>query len=115
MCRLLFAIEIFSVACGSRSYVFGLFLGSRAVAILGLPTRRGLADMCAAIADGRPHRGNDTLALHVVEILTSIVDSGQQAKFIDLTTTCTRPDPLTPPLAQALMAAPETPALRPRL
>lgn len=42
MCRLLFAIEIFSVACGSRSYVCGLFLGTRAVAILGLRTRLGL-------------------------------------------------------------------------
>ena len=28
--------------CGSRSYVSGLFIGARAVALMGLRTRRGL-------------------------------------------------------------------------
>jgi hypothetical protein len=41
MCRLLFATE-FLRGFGNRSYVSGLLIGSRAVALMGLRTRRGL-------------------------------------------------------------------------
>jgi hypothetical protein len=41
MCRLLFATEI-SRGFGKRSYVSGVLIGSQAVALMGLRTRRGL-------------------------------------------------------------------------
>lgn len=41
MCRLLFVSE-FLRGFGNRSYVSGLLIGSRAVALMGLRTRRGL-------------------------------------------------------------------------
>ena len=42
MYRLLFANDFFGMRLGSRSYVSGLVIGSRAVALLGLRSLRGL-------------------------------------------------------------------------
>lgn len=63
----------------------------------------GLADMAAAISEGRPHRCSIEFAMHVVEVMTAILDSGEQAAFIDLETTCSRPDALGPDAARALL------------
>lgn len=86
---------------------------------LGLPNRStnagkevadyrgaGLADMALAITEGRPHRCNDELALHVIEVLTAILASGEEGRFIDLTTTCARPEALAPDAASGLLAPP---------
>lgn len=66
----------------------------------------GLADMAVAIAEGRPHRCNDELALHVVEVMTAILQSGEQRCFVDMTTTCERPAALDPAAAADLLAQP---------
>jgi predicted dehydrogenase len=64
----------------------------------------GLADMALAIAEGRPHRCNDTFATHVVEVMTAILESGESGTVITMTTTCDRPDVLDPDAARGLMA-----------
>jgi predicted dehydrogenase len=64
----------------------------------------GLADMAEAIQEGRPHRCSLELALHAVDVLTSILKSGETGKFVALSTTCERPHPLGPSEAKALLA-----------
>lgn len=64
----------------------------------------GLADMAAAIDEGRPHRCSLELATHVVEVMTAILQSAQDRQWVDMTTTCDRPDALTPDQARALLA-----------
>ncbi|MFN3662111.1 Gfo/Idh/MocA family protein [Yoonia sp.] len=63
----------------------------------------GLADMAAAIAEGREHRCNIDLAVHAVDVMTAILHAGEQRRFIDLTTTCERPASLSPDEARALL------------
>ncbi|PRY23717.1 putative dehydrogenase [Aliiruegeria haliotis] len=63
----------------------------------------GLADMMAAIAEDRPHRCSLELATHVVDVMTSLLRSGETGSFVDLSTTCERPAPLDPGAAGALM------------
>lgn len=64
----------------------------------------GLADMATAIADGRPHRCNIDVALHAVDVMTSILKAGSERRFVDMTTTCERPAALSPDEARALLA-----------
>lgn len=70
----------------------------------------GLADMALAIAQGRPHRCNDELALHVVEVMTAILQSGEEGRFVPMTTTCARPEALDPAAAGLLLAGRTVPA-----
>ncbi|MBP0482810.1 Gfo/Idh/MocA family protein [Sagittula salina] len=64
----------------------------------------GLADMAQAILDGRGHRCSLEFALHVVDVMTAILRSGEMGAFIEMTTTCERPEALGPDAARALMA-----------
>jgi hypothetical protein len=64
----------------------------------------GLADMAQAMVEGRPHRCSLDLALHAVDIMTSILKAGEAGAWVDLATTCERPAPLGPSEARALMA-----------
>ncbi len=64
----------------------------------------GLADMAAAIDAGRPHRCSLELATHVVEVMTSILKAGEDRSWINMTTTCERPAPLSPEDAKGLLA-----------
>lgn len=64
----------------------------------------GLADMAQAILEDRPHRCSLEFALHVVDVMTSILDSGEQGQFLELSTTCERPAALGIEQAKALMA-----------
>ncbi|MEW9834710.1 Gfo/Idh/MocA family protein [Mesorhizobium marinum] len=64
----------------------------------------GLSDMALAIQSGRPHRCSMELALHVVEVMTSILKSGETGRFVAMRTTCERPAPLGPKEAKALLA-----------
>lgn len=61
-----------------------------------IPQQRGigLADMLSATKHGRPHRASGDLALHVLEMMTSIVRSSDEGRRIELTTSCERPAPL---------------------
>lgn len=63
----------------------------------------GLADMAAAISDGREHRCSLELATHVVEVLTAILHSAESRSWVEMTTSCTRPEPLNPTQASALL------------
>jgi predicted dehydrogenase len=64
----------------------------------------GLADMAMAIIDGRESRCSLERALHGIDIMTSILRSGEIGAFVELSTTCTRPAPLDPAAARALLA-----------
>ncbi len=63
----------------------------------------GLADMVAAIAEGRPHRCDVSLAVHATDVMTSILKSGETGQFEAMTTTCEKPAPLGIAEAQALL------------
>ena len=63
----------------------------------------GLADMAAAIEEGRPHRCGLDLAVHVTDVMTSILRSGETGAFVEMTTTCARPEALSPDEARALL------------
>lgn len=64
----------------------------------------GLADMAQAILEDRPHRCAPDLALHVVEVMTAILASGTEGRFVDIATICERPEPLDPAAAGSLLA-----------
>jgi predicted dehydrogenase len=63
----------------------------------------GLADMAAALTDGRDARCSLERALHGVEVMTACLKSGETGQFITLQTTCTRPAALGPKEAAALL------------
>jgi predicted dehydrogenase len=62
----------------------------------GRPQTRGLglADMMAAVADGRPHRASGQLGLHVLDVMDGLVESAALGRHVTLTTSCARPDPM---------------------
>lgn len=51
----------------------------------------GMAEMAQAILEDRPHRCSLEFALHVVDVMTAILKSGETGKFITLTTSCEQP------------------------
>jgi len=53
----------------------------------------GLADMAAALGEGRPPRAGLNRALHVLEVLEAIETSAATGEMIVLTTTCERATP----------------------
>jgi predicted dehydrogenase len=63
----------------------------------------GLADMMQAIDHGRPARCSLDVALHAVDVMTSILKAGETGQVVTLTTTCERPAPLGPDEARALL------------
>lgn len=63
----------------------------------------GLADMAAAIVEGRDQRCSLERTLHGVEVMTAVLRSGETGEFVTLQTTCTRPAALGPAEAQALL------------
>lgn len=63
----------------------------------------GLADMALSIQDDRPHRCSLELALHAIEVMTSVLEAGESRQFVEMTTTCKRPEPLSPELAENLL------------
>ncbi|WP_203567965.1 Gfo/Idh/MocA family protein [Aestuariimicrobium ganziense] len=66
--------------------------------VVGAERGIGVADMAAAIRDGRPHRCSAELGHHAVEVMEAVVKSGEERRFIDILSTCQRPEgvPLTP-------------------
>ncbi|MBB2683254.1 Gfo/Idh/MocA family oxidoreductase [Rhizobium sophoriradicis] len=63
----------------------------------------GLADMAMALIEGRDARCSLDRTLHGVDVMTSILKSGEEGRFIDLSTTCTQPAALGIEEAQALL------------
>ena len=63
----------------------------------------GLAEMAAALHDGRPHRCALELALHAVDVMTAILDAGEKGEMVQVSSTCERPEPLNAAAARALL------------
>lgn len=63
----------------------------------------GLADMADAIIQQRQHRCNLDLALHVVDVLTSIQSSAESRQWVEISTSCERPAACTAQQAKALL------------
>jgi len=63
----------------------------------------GLADMALAILENREPRCSLDRALHGVDVMTSILKSGEEHRFVELATTCTRPMALGIEEARALL------------
>jgi hypothetical protein len=53
-------------------------------------------DMACAIAEGRPHRANGDLALHVLEVMEALERSSIEGRHIRIETICERPEPVPP-------------------
>jgi len=54
----------------------------------------GLLDMAAALRQGRAHRANGDLALHVLEVLDAFERSSVEGRHVMIETPCERPAPL---------------------
>ncbi|MER6942941.1 Gfo/Idh/MocA family oxidoreductase [Nonomuraea sp. NPDC000554] len=54
----------------------------------------GVLDLARSLRAGTPHRASGELALHVLELMAAISDSGEQGEFQRLRSTVTSPDPL---------------------
>lgn len=67
----------------------------------------GLADMAQAIMEGRPHRCSLEMSLHAIDVMTSILKSGETGSFVTLQTTCERPAALGVDAAGDLLAEKE--------
>ncbi len=64
----------------------------------------GLAEMALAIIEDRPHRCSLDLALHCVDAMTSILAAAEDGAWVELSTSCDRPQPLGPEAAHRLLA-----------
>jgi predicted dehydrogenase len=59
-----------------------------------------VADIAAALEEGRSNRANGKLAYHVLDIMHGIHDASSQERHIHLESTCTRPEALPENLAR---------------
>ncbi|MBO9127752.1 MULTISPECIES: Gfo/Idh/MocA family protein [unclassified Rhizobium] len=63
----------------------------------------GLSDMLDTIGTSRKPRCDLDLALHAVDVMLSILKSGEIGEAVSIQTTCERPDAFTPEQARALL------------
>ena len=63
----------------------------------------GVAEMVQAILGGQPHRCSLELALHVTEVMTGILKSGETGEFVAMATVCDRPAPISDETAGHLL------------
>ena len=63
----------------------------------------GLSDMAIAISNDRPHRCSAEFAHHVVDVMTSILESGESGVVVPITTVCERPETFDGDAARAIM------------
>ncbi|MCO1654123.1 Gfo/Idh/MocA family protein [Pseudonocardia humida] len=54
----------------------------------------GLADLAAALGEGRAHRAGAEVALHVLDVMQSVQTAADTRASVALTTTCRRPEPV---------------------
>jgi predicted dehydrogenase len=64
----------------------------------------GLADMARAIADDRPHRANGEVGLHVLAIMTGILQAAAEGRRVIMAHDCERPASLGDSEARGLLA-----------
>jgi hypothetical protein len=50
--------------------------------------------MALAIRSGRPHRANEALAYHVLDLMHAFHDAAREGRHIELDSACPRPAPL---------------------
>lgn len=65
----------------------------------------GLAEMAAAIEAGRPHRANGDVALHVLAVMSAIVEAASERRGVTIEQRCDRPEPLDATEAAALTSS----------
>ncbi len=63
----------------------------------------GLADMAMALIENRDARCSLERTLHGIDVMTGILKSGEDGRFVDMTTTCTQPAALGIDEALALL------------
>ncbi|HVX46086.1 MAG TPA: Gfo/Idh/MocA family oxidoreductase [Mycobacteriales bacterium] len=63
----------------------------------------GVAEMVLAVQEGRAPRASGELAVHVVDLVASLVQSAEEGRRIDLTTTCQSPPPLAADVRDQLL------------
>lgn len=63
----------------------------------------GVADMAHALLSGRPHRANERLTYHVLDIMAGIHDAAREERHIKLASTCSRPAPFPLGLSQGVL------------
>ena len=51
----------------------------------------GVADMAAAIGEGRPHRATGEMAYHVLDVMHSFYDSSTEGRTVAVNSTCAQP------------------------
>ena len=51
----------------------------------------GIADMCAALRSGRPHRASGDLAFHVLDVMHAIPEASREERHIALASDCVQP------------------------
>jgi predicted dehydrogenase len=51
----------------------------------------GVADLAAAMRQGRPHRASGELAFHVLDIMQSVHEAAEDGRQVELTSSCERP------------------------
>lgn len=64
----------------------------------------GLADMARGIADGRPHRANGDVALHVLAVMEAILTAAEGRTIVEVSHRCERPAALGDEEAAGLLA-----------
>jgi predicted dehydrogenase len=64
----------------------------------------GLADLAHALHSGTPHRASGEMAFHVLDIMHAIHLASHKSRHIQLSSTCSRPEPLPEDLAEDLLA-----------
>jgi predicted dehydrogenase len=73
----------------------------------------GLAEMARAIIDGRPHRADGGLALHVLAVMAGMLDAAVEGRKVDIASSCERSQPLDGREARSLLKDSTEPAFRP--
>jgi predicted dehydrogenase len=58
----------------------------------------GLGDMAYAVQTGRSNRASGEMAFHVLETMVGFMESAKNEKYYKLTSSCAKPEPLTPNL-----------------
>jgi predicted dehydrogenase len=64
----------------------------------------GLADMARAIAEGRVHRANGDVALHVLAVMDGVLEAATENRRVAITQQCERPPLLEEAEARSLLA-----------
>ncbi len=55
----------------------------------------GVADMAAAIAEGRDHRASGRLAYHVLDVMHAVHDASDEGAHVMIESSCDKPEPLS--------------------